>query len=220
MLTRRELLTSVAGAPLVQVLPEERNQIRSGIRFYQESHALAEESARGFRSFFQGRGSANSQSMIIAPAIRSIRPKACAGLLEDVQRGAWLLLESGVCFSSGEECFRQARILQQVFGLEIQLPIRIADLSSASNSYVNYVKPLAKLVRGFHAVTPVRCLENEILARFHGHAVCATRTIDKGRLIYLGSMLGPGLMAEEREAWELAECLMRMTPWDNLVSLK
>lgn len=218
MLTRRELLTSMAGVPLVQILSEK--QAYPGVQFYQEPHALAEESARGFRSFCQERSGTSSSPIIIAPAVCSVRPQTCAELLESVRKGAWLLFESGVCFSANEECLHQARILKQMFGLEIQPPIRIADLPSASSSYISYVKPLANLVRSFYAVTPVRCFESEILARFHGHTVCATKRIGKGRLIYLGSMLGTGLLAEEREAWEVAEGLTRFLSWDNSISLK
>jgi hypothetical protein len=208
MFTRRELLASVAAAPLVEVLPARCQGERPGIRFYEEAHALAEESARGFRLLCGVSSTAGSPSVIIAPAVRDIRPGACAALLEHVRRGAWLLFESGVCFSSNQECFQQARTLKQTFGLDVLPPLRTANLPQVAGTYVNYAKPAAKMVRSFHAVTPIRCPHSETVARFHEHAVCSIRAIGKGGVIYLGSMLGPGLLAEEREAREVGDGLI------------
>ena len=209
MFTRRKLLASVACAPLMQALPDECKVVCPGIQFYEEPHVLAEESARGFRSLLSLSNTAGSPSVIIAPAVRNIHPGACAALLEHVRRGARLLFESGVCFSSDRECFEQAKALKQVFGLEVLPPVRTASLPQASGTYVIYAQPVAKSVRSFHAVTPVQCSDSETIARFHEYSVCAMKAIGKGRVIYLGSMLGPGLLATEREAQEIGDALIR-----------
>ena len=208
MFTRRELLMSVAGAPFVQALPARYKETRSGIWFYEESHALAEESARGFHSLLSLSSSAGSPVVIIAPAVRNLRQEICAVLLEHVCRGAWLLFESGVCFSSDQEYSQQARTLKQAFGLEVLPPLRVVDIAKTSSKYVNYAKPLAKSVRSFNAVTPIQCPPSDAIAYFHEHIVCATRAIGKGCLVYLGSMLGPGLLAEEYEAQKVGEDLI------------
>jgi hypothetical protein len=208
MLTRRELLMSVAGAPFVQALPARHKDARPGIWFYEELHALAEESARGFRSLLSLSSSAGSPAAIIAPAVRNLRQEIGAVLLEHVRRGAWLLFESGVCFSSDQEHSLQARTLKQAFGLEILPSLRVVDIPKASSKYVNYAKPLATSVRSFHAVTPIQCPPSNAIAYFHEHIVGATRAIGKGRLVYLGSMLGPGLLAEEYEAQQVGEGLI------------
>jgi len=193
MLSRRELLTALAAAPL---LGPSTASSAPELDFLEEPHPLASESARGYRSL-----STNRAGWIIAPAVRDITPDTCSKLFRRVHWGAWLVLESGLCFSSEAHAKQQLQLLRKYFGLEILPPIR-------AHSYVSYSWPVKKLVRTFHAVTPIVCSQPEAIATVQGLPVCLKKQLGNGCIIYLGSMLGPGLMAEERESLQVGNALI------------
>ena len=101
------------------------------------------------------------------------------------------------------EVIQQIRVLRDVFGLRVQAPL------ANGGAYIEYVWPLRRFVRDFSMFTPVECSADEKIAEFAGMAVCARRRIGKGGVIFLGSMLGPGLLAEEREAHELGSAMLQ-----------
>ncbi len=189
-MTRRELLAAVASAPFLSIPPA-----RSGVHFIEEPHLLSAESARGYRAI------ANRSGWLIAPGARDMSSETCASLLPSIHSGAWLLLESGVCFSPPAHAATQSAILKQGFGLDIQPPRN-------AHSCVTYSWPIRKMVRPFQTITPVLCSPREVIATYDGWPVCLRRKLGQGGIIYLGSMLGPGLMAEEREAHAIGSALL------------
>jgi hypothetical protein len=102
-----------------------------------------------------------------------------------------------------QEAIRQMRVLFDVFGLEVLAPL------ATRGPYIEYTWPLRRLVRDFSMVTRLKCSRAETIAESGGVAVCAKRPVRKGGIIFLGSMLGPGLLAEEREAHELGSAMLR-----------
>jgi hypothetical protein len=188
MLSRRELISSIAVAPLLASDPTE-------VDFLEEAHLLAAESARGYR-----KTSICRAGWIIAPAVRDITADACLMLRQRVTRGATLLLESGLCFSSPAHVQGQLALLESHFALQVLAPVQ-------ADSYISYRWPAQKMLRNFHFLTPVICDEREVMATFQGSPVCAMKQLGRGKIIYLGSMLGPGLMADEREAHDLVGAL-------------
>jgi hypothetical protein len=142
--------------------------------------------------------------VIIVPAMREMSVGSASGLAEGVRSGANLWIESGLCFSSEGEVGQQLAILRNAFGLEVLRPVR-----TAGNPYVRYVLPCQKLVRTFEAVNPVASDDVEVLARFQQHVVCVRKKLGSGSIIYLGSMIGSGLLADEREAHSVVRELLR-----------
>jgi hypothetical protein len=201
MLNRRELITSVTSAPLLAACSYKPANPFAMSAFLEEPHTIAVESARGYRAISNKRA-----NLIIAPGIRDITPELCIALVERVRSGASLLLESGLCFSSPDHTNRQRQILKQGLALEL-LPLVL----TAEANYVTYAWPLQKLVRSFHAVIPVVCAERDVIARFQGLPVCAKIHMGRGCLVYLGSLLGAGLLAEEREARAVGNALVSNT---------
>jgi hypothetical protein len=189
MLTRRQLLAAVSSAALLS------KPAAFGVQLIEEPHALAAESARGYRRL------AIRSGWIIAPGVRELTQQTCASLLRRVRAGAWLLLESGLCYAPREQAVGQAEILRHGLGLQIQPPID-------AHSYVRYSWPIQRMIRPFQALTPVLCGSHEVIATCRGLPVCLRREIGAGGIIYLGSMLGPGLMAEEREAHQVGSVLL------------
>jgi hypothetical protein len=215
MPTRREFLTGLALAPFVVRLAAARSAAARNVEIWQEDHCLSRESAMGFRhlvnrntpatSFASGRTA--SGSLIIAPGIRWMSLSIAADLADRIHQGAWVILESGLAFSSRTESKHQSDLFKKVFGLQLLPPVKVGK-SPAAAAYVEYTRPVHRLVRTFEAITPVRSDQSEALARLGNHLVCIRKRIGDGTLEFLGSMLGPGIGAEEREAIEVASALV------------
>lgn len=170
-----------------------------------EPHPLSEESAKGFRQLLTAHGRLISH-FIILPAVRQLSLENAKKLQQRATSGSWLILESGVAYSFPEEAARQAQILAQVFNFHVREPIAI---STGEPSYLTYNCPQPIMVRTFGAITPVSCSPSERLAEFAGIPIAAKRSVGRGGIIYLGSILGAGLLAQEREARQVASALLR-----------
>jgi hypothetical protein len=130
-----------------------------------------------------------------------------ADLAELINEGASVILESGLGFSSRTESKLQIDLLKKVFGLRLLPPVKVGK-NPAAATYLEYTRPVHRLVRTFEAITPVGCDQSEALARLGKYSVCIRKKIGDGTLVFLGSMLGPGIGAEEREAIEVASALV------------
>jgi hypothetical protein len=217
MLTRRELLSSLAVAPLAAEIPVLKKLVAPGTEIWHEQHCLSQESASGFRRLLNKEQSVvgrirrgrEKPSVILVPGVRQLSEARCEELLRRVQVGTWLILETGVCFSSAEQSKQQASLLKSAFDLEVLSPAPVAASRKSQTAYIAFVWPLRSLTRTFEAVTPIRCERSEAIAFFDNQPVGAKRSLGKGGIIYLGTMLGPGLFAEEREAHALGRALLR-----------
>ena len=215
MSTRREFLTGLALAPFVVHWTAAQIAAARNVEIWQEDHCLSRESAMGFRhlvsrnppatSFASGRTA--SDSLIIAPGIRWMSPSIAADLADRIHQGAWVILESGLAFSSRTESKHQTDLLKKVFGLQLLPPVKVGKNPVAA-TYLEYTRPVHRLVRTFEAITPVRRDQSEALARLGEHSVCIRKRIGDGTLVFLGSMLGPGIVADEWEAIEVASALV------------
>ena len=142
-------------------------------------------------------------------------------LLDLVQEGTRLVLESGAGFLGVEETAAHQRMLLRCFELEVAPPVdlwsgRLADEGlfasrtgprrrktidgRESIPYVRYVWPREILVRDFTRVIPVSAKRGEVIGWAGSLAVGSKRPAGKGTLIFLGSPLGPALRASDPEA--------------------
>jgi hypothetical protein len=205
--TRRQLLFNLASASTAGVLlPGQALRPSAKPEIIPEPHCLSEESARGYRKLVQANQPTNAP-VVILPASCQLLPENARDLLQRVWRGSWLILESGVAFSSPENSGSQTRTLAGVFGLRVHDPI---TLSRREASYITYTCPQRIMVRTFGAITPVTCATAERIAEFANIPVAARRPMGNGGgIIFLGSILGAGLLAQEREAYEAGCALLR-----------
>ena len=99
------------------------------------------------------------------------------------------------------------------FGIRIQPPV---DLwANGTAPYIHYLWPVREKVRDFSRVTPISGEGLEIIGST-GHLPVAAR---RGGLIFLGSPMGPALLAGDREAHSwfsalAAGCLSEVAPAD------
>ena len=216
MPTRREILLGFGMATLASAAPR-RHTTLPCTEIREEPHALSQESASGFRLLLQGqqsgtrsaRAASHQQVLVIAPGIRCLTGAQAWELKRRAKGGSWLILETGVAFSSNEGAGQQADLLASVFAIKLLPALARSRTGSNKSSYVCYSWPLQKMVRTFEAATPLLCQPHESIASFDGQTVCAWKTIGAGGIVYLGSMLGPGLLAREREAHEVGASLLR-----------
>lgn len=215
MPTRREFVAGLATVPLAAHLPASESTGSTRVEIWHEDHGLSEESAVGFQRTLDceciARGARSYQdlgsSLIVLPGAKRLSLEDAVALREQIRNGAWVVLESGLSFSTGAEARQQAEVCAKIFHLRLLPQTRTAN-HAAGLSYIEYAQPARHLVRTFESITPVCCDARDVLACFAGSIVCVRKTIGRGGLIYLGSMLGPGLYAEEREAKAVASGLI------------
>lgn len=212
MLTRRELLAGIASAPFIGALNPRPPAVRGlQVEIVVEPHSMSQESARGFQRLLATEARsmhARPSNLIILPGTRQLTSQNAVEMLNGAVAGRWLIMESGLCFLQKSAVTTQTRILRAVFDFEVGDPAPVSN-SEPRAAYVQYTWPHSALVRDFSSITPVACSPAESIAQFEGVTVCAKRRIGKGGIILLGSMLGPGLFADEREAVEIGSAMLR-----------
>jgi hypothetical protein len=224
MTTRREFLTMLALTPLGVRLPAVQPASVSRVEIRAEKHCLSAESALGYQHILgcdavacEARNTQDSNpSLIILPGARTLSLEYASELRERMSGGTWVILESGLSFAGRTESGDQADVYKKAFGLRL-LPLIKTTHHTAGLPYIEYVRPLSSLVRTFEAIAPVVSEPSDVIARFGEHIVCARKIFGRGGLIYLGSMLGPGLFAEEREAQAVAAELLSLV-WRPLMT--
>ena len=159
--------------------------------------------------------------MVIVPGLGMMDPAMGRALLDLVQRGTRLVLESGAGFLSPAEAAEQQRVLSRCFALEVAPAVDLWSRKLADNGlfasrngphrrktidghqstpYVRYVWPRETMVRDFTRVIPVSAKGGEVIGWAGSLAVASKRSVGKGTLIFLGSPLGPVLRASDPEA--------------------
>jgi hypothetical protein len=185
------------------------------VEIRKEPHRLNQESVEGYRlllgelpalSFY--RNAAAQADLIIAPAAIGVTAIEAKNLGMRVLRGATLIFESALGFCEPRDTVEQRGMLNDIFALGIGKPVSVDPTERASGLQVNYCWPLQRSTRTFESLTPVDCRESEAIALIGGEPVCLAKKWGKGTLVYLGSMLGPALFAEEREAKAIGAALL------------
>jgi hypothetical protein len=149
----------------------------AGPRIIAEPDCLSQESAQGFRTVLHKHGLANL--IVVCGAAMHPRLRAAA------VNGAWVVWEISP--------FRNQSSLA--------IPASPGDL------YVRYTWPRMTLTRSFSHMIPIQGTDTEVIAYYRDVPMALKRRMGRGGIIYLGSMLGPNLQAEEREAHELATAI-------------
>jgi len=104
--------------------------------------------------------------------------------------GGWVIFESAAGFGGFDA---QRGQLERYFGLRVDAPVRLARDRAP---YVDYRWPVELKVRDFSSVVPVATGRDEIIGTAGNLPIAARR----GRFIFLGSPIGPALLAGDREA--------------------
>jgi hypothetical protein len=139
----------------------------------------------------------------VVPAAAGLTDDQAARLSRHVQHGGWLIFESAAGFGGFES---QRRQLARHFRLIIEPPVDLWA-GNASAPYVDYHWPARAKVRDFSSVVPVAAASAKIIGTIGAIPVAARL----GRLIFLGSPIGPSLLAGDREAHLWFNALLQST---------
>jgi hypothetical protein len=189
MQTRRQLLEGALSVSLAPRVIAKRAQVPA-LQIICDSECLSQESAEGFRSLLL-----ETRGITVLCGVSRVSAERAFRLRERAVSGGSIVWEISP-FSTAE----QRHVLHETFGMMTRDPITL----STDHLYVRYSWPSPALIRAFSAVIPVVCTPNEVIARYCGIPVAMRRRIGRGGLVFLGSMLGPNLRAEEREARDVA----------------
>jgi hypothetical protein len=127
----------------------------------------------------------------VVPGLGSLHEEIALQLAAFTRDGGCVVIESAAGFGGFED---QHRMLARHFGIRILPPV---DLwANGTAPYIDYRWPTRERVRDFSRVTPISAEDLEIIGSARDLPVAGRR----GRLIFLGSPVGPSLLAGDREA--------------------
>jgi hypothetical protein len=159
--------------------------------------------------------------MAILIGLGPMDPATMRLLMDLLEAGTHVLLESGAAFVSPAEFAAHQRMLHRYFDLAVGPPVDLWSEKSGDNRlfehrsrphprknvdsresipYVNYIWPRGTRVRDFSRVIPVSAKGGDVIGRVGPLPVAVKRRWANGTLIFLGSPLGPGLRAADSEA--------------------
>ncbi len=144
------------------------------------------------------------------PRCRKVIVPGCTVMGVDVARrlstlleeGSGVLIESGAGFADPATFTAHQEFLSSHFGLEVEPPIGLWGSSEGSQRvpYVDFTWPSPKKIRDFSRVVPSSRTSGDVICGVDGLVVAVKRRVGKGTLIFLGSPLGPSLLAGDLEA--------------------
>jgi hypothetical protein len=140
--------------------------------------------------------------LIIFPAAVSTALSSLARVRKHLESGSTVLYESGAAFLSPGEFVFHKRVIRSVFGLSLHDPIGLWETADSirQSPYIDFHWPVVTKVREFSRTVPVDPENGKTIAWFQDLSVAVKRRVGKGTLVFLGSPLGPHLLASDREA--------------------
>ncbi len=208
-MTRRHVL-ALCSTPLIPGLMA--HPMRAGsnsTKIITEPHLLSKESRAGFESVLP-QVLPPYRPLILLPGAKQVCAQQGRALRDEVSKGSLLIWESGLAFANPIEIEQQRHVLAETFGIQLEGPI---TESAASHPYVSFTGARDFLVRPFGSVFQISSVASECAAHWHGIPVAVRKQIGQGNLVYLGAMLGPSLLAADREARQaLTRLMMRLCP--------
>ncbi len=169
-----------------------------------------------------------SRSLIV-PGLGFVPLGLAHNLSACLQAGARLVLESGAGFLDPADFAALQSSVQTHFGLVVRPPVdlwgrRVGEGSLSPRRgraalpeepdglpyrkpgnprrvpYVDFCWPVPTKVRDFTRVVPITAQAGEVIGWAEGLPIAMKRKVGRGRLIFLGSPLGPSLLAGDHEA--------------------
>jgi hypothetical protein len=170
-----------------------------------------EESLEGYRAELQtaglpfqlsSYGAANTPRLIIMPAAALTDVHQMRWLRNCIEQGATALVESGGAFLAPAEFRLQKYRMRSEFGVAALERVKLWENTghSAGPAYVDFTWPLMARIRDFSHVVPLGICDAKPIAFQDGKTVAVMRRLGRGALIFLGSPVGPHLLAGDREA--------------------
>ena len=211
MQNRRQILQKALAIPFAMgsvplTFASATRDLPLGVLVLEDGSCLSRESAEGFRFLFKDHP---ASGLLVATGLAKIAHKRAEELRSFANCGAWIIWESPAYFEGPEEARRQAQMLRGTFGITVDVPPSPESNARQTDLYVRYHWPVPHLIRKFGSVVRVAGEPCETVASYQGETVALKKRIGLGGVIFLGSMLGPQLKAEDREAHCFGAALVR-----------
>ena len=211
-LNRRDFLALSGSVVALRLDPRQPRRIANGVIsvWHSETDGSLHESVDGYRRALEG----------VNVQFKTVDANAAAAsahsLIAEASRGATVVVESGVAphgllADLGVRASDSVHLWRRGF----PVPLWRRDFSPAGQSaacpYVNYTWPLNALVRDFSFVVSLSGPGWQPIAYVNEICVGLTRRVGLGRMVMLGSPLGPVLRGGDREAHEWLAALVAVT---------
>lgn len=159
------------------------------------------ERALGARAIESAALPAAPPATLIVPAAAALRPVVVAAIVDCLEAGGCVILETGLAFTHGEAVEPHWATLLDVFGIQIRSPVSLWSHAAASRiPYVDFTWPHAAKIRDYSHVVPLDARGDNVIASVEGVPVALMGSRDRGTLIFLGSPIGPALWVGDSEA--------------------
>lgn len=183
-----------------------------------QDHCSLQESVRGYESAldaarveFSGAlpGGTLQCGNVIVPGAAQISEDLARELWNFLEKGGALLLECGLGFVDSSIFEAQQIFLRSHFDLSIESPVHLLTRQDRHYvPYVNYFWPIEVSVREFSPVVPLSGHKASWIGWAQELPVALRRKIGKGTLTFLGSPLGPALLAGDLQARQWLDKLL------------
>jgi hypothetical protein len=212
MLPRRVFLELPAAALALRV-PKAMAATGNGVILNAPHDSAFTESLRGFHAalpaFRVVPQISGIEQFVIAPGVMRLRPDQLQQIRRSAAAGTTIILESALAFADIHCLEEQRRLLSQHLGIVTGAPFDVWEQrASAALPYIEYTGPRAALVRDFSRAVPLDVCAEQRLATVHGRVVAAQYRFGSGRIVFLGSLIGPSLLAGDRESAEWLQSLL------------
>ena len=168
---------------------------------------LQAESAAGFRLLLNrsclNEGPITRADLVVVTAARDPSRDRLRELYDRAVSGAWVIWETAPDFCEPHRAGKTSELLSEIFDIRTGLPF------SGTSLYIQFHWPVMAMIRTFGPITPVDCGCEESIAEYEGRPIGARKCIGCGGVLFLGGLLGPHLLAQDPQAHELANRIMR-----------
>lgn len=240
-ISRREFLGTATTSAVAFALPPAMGRGRLGaeterhhdcVLFDSKSGCVLRESLQGYQAALAGKHSSWLEAkgelwprcqMAIVPGVALLDTAVPQGLVDLLQAGTHVLLESGAAFLNAAEFGAHQKILERYFDVSVERPVdlwtgmsadggllthgpsrtalrRRRELDHKPIPYIAYSWPFETTVRDFSRVIPVSAKREEVIGRVRTLPIALKKRVANATLIFLGAPLGPALLAGDPEA--------------------
>ncbi len=215
MISRRLFVAGSAGVMALRARRPRVSESKPAILDLEAGCGLP-ESIRGFHAAMKSaevvRRVRRNTDLIIVPGAMALAAQTVDQIHSAADMGSTIILETAIAFGNAREFAGQRRILSREFGIEIESPIDLWRGAVGSGlPYIEYKRPLV-FVRDFGHAVPVVATGDQALAAVQNFTVAASVPFGPGKIIFLGSPLGPVLLAGDREGahWLSSQALQAL----------
>ncbi len=143
--------------------------------------------------------------IIVLPAVQNLSREYIQDLRNAMEAGAWVIWEQRASFDS-ERARDTHELLNSALGIIVRRCLRVE-----LEIYVHYRWPVVAMVRAFQEVALLDCSPQEAAAEYGGAPAAIRRPYGHGGLVFVGSMIGPGIRAGEPQAWQVGRRLFGLS---------